>query len=97
MEEICVRVGAWAAGGGVVVGLDFEGGEEGGEAVFGYGTTGVGWGHGEGEVFFCGGWGEGGKKGDGNAKAFGTPYSFTSLASEMMTRKLKSEYGNANV
>lgn len=39
----------------------------------------------------------GGKKGDGNAKAFGTPYSFTSLASEMMAEKLKSEYGNANV
>ena len=49
-REIYVRVGAWAAGGRVVVGLDFEGGEEGGEAVFGYGTTGVGWGHGEEEL-----------------------------------------------
>lgn len=49
-EEICVRVGAWAAGGRVVVGLDFEGGEEGGEAVFGYGTAGVGWSHAEEEL-----------------------------------------------
>lgn len=40
-----VRVGAWAARGGVVVCLDFEGWEEGGETVFGYGATRVGWGH----------------------------------------------------
>ena len=44
----CVRVGAWASGGGVVIGLDFEGWEEGGEAVFGYGTTRMWWGHWEG-------------------------------------------------
>lgn len=44
-----VRVGAWASGGGVVVGLDFEGWEEGGEAVFGYGATRMGRGHCEGE------------------------------------------------
>ena len=39
------RVGTGASGGGVVVGLDFEGWEEGGEAVFGYWATGVGWCH----------------------------------------------------
>ena len=43
-----VRVGAWASSSGVVVGLDFEGWEEGGEAVFGYGAARVGWGHCEG-------------------------------------------------
>lgn len=43
-----VRVGAWASRGGVVVCLDFEGWEEGGEAVFGYGSSRVGWGHCEG-------------------------------------------------
>ena len=33
-----------------MIGLDFEGWEEGGEAVFGYGPARVGWGHGEGEM-----------------------------------------------
>jgi len=32
-------VGAWCSGGGVMVGLGFEGGEEGREAVFGNGAT----------------------------------------------------------
>lgn len=44
-----VRVGARATSGRVVVGLDFEGWKEGGETVFCYRTTRVGWGHGEGE------------------------------------------------
>lgn len=43
-------MGAWASGGRVVIGLDFEGWEEGGEAVFGYGAARVRWGHYEGEV-----------------------------------------------
>ena len=48
-------MGAWASGGRVVIGLDFEGREEGGEAVFGYGAARVRWGHCEGEVrFFLG-------------------------------------------
>lgn len=34
-----LRVGAWCSRGGVVVGLRFEGGEEGGEAVFGDGAA----------------------------------------------------------
>lgn len=49
-----VRVGAWASGGGVVIGLDFEGWEEGGETIFGYGATRVRWGHFEGKVKSCG-------------------------------------------
>ena len=44
-----VRVGAWASSSGIVVGLDFEGWEEGSEAVFGYGATRVGRSHCEGE------------------------------------------------
>lgn len=35
-----LRVGTGSAGGGVVVGLGFEGGKEGGEAVFGDGAAG---------------------------------------------------------
>lgn len=42
-------MGAWASRGRVLVCLDFEGREEGGETVFGYGATRVGWGHCEGE------------------------------------------------
>lgn len=45
-----VRVGTWTSSGGVVVCLDFEGWEEGGEAVFGYGSSRVGWGHCEGRL-----------------------------------------------
>lgn len=43
-----LRVGARASSGGIVVGLDFEGREKGGEAVFGYGATRMGWSHCEG-------------------------------------------------
>ena len=45
-------MGAWASSGGVVVGLDFESWEEGGETVFGYRSSRVGWGH------YCEGAGE---------------------------------------
>lgn len=43
-----VRVGTWASSGRIVVRLDFEGWEENGEAIFGYGSSRVGWGHCEG-------------------------------------------------
>lgn len=60
-----VRVGAWASSSRVVVCLNFEGWEEGGEAVFGYWATRVGWSHCEGEE---------GERVWGNAKDL---YSFT--------------------
>ncbi len=44
-----VRVGTRASSSRVVVGLNFEGWEEGGEAIFCYGATRVRWSHGEGE------------------------------------------------
>ena len=44
-----VRVGAWASSSRVVVGLNFEGWEEGGEAIFCYGATRVRGSHDEGE------------------------------------------------
>ena len=40
-----LRVGARGSGGGVVVGLGFEGGEEGGEAVFGDRAARLDWCH----------------------------------------------------